>query len=78
MSTAVPAYGLNRPGWPNLAAAECPSKSAAARANLFAQVPGVLVVDKDAINRLNRVDDAIGTGRSRPLANPKPATMISS
>jgi molybdenum cofactor cytidylyltransferase len=29
------------------------------RANLFAQVPGVLVVDKDAIDRLNRVDEAI-------------------
>src|ERR1700692_863441 len=29
------------------------------RANLFAQAPGVLVVDKDAIHRLNRVDEAI-------------------
>ena len=29
------------------------------RANLFAQAPGVLVVDKDAIDRLNRVDEAI-------------------
>jgi molybdenum cofactor cytidylyltransferase len=29
------------------------------RANLFAQTPGVLVVDKDAIDRLNRVDEAI-------------------
>jgi molybdenum cofactor cytidylyltransferase len=29
------------------------------RANLFAQVSGVLVVDKDAIDRLNRVDEAI-------------------
>jgi molybdenum cofactor cytidylyltransferase len=29
------------------------------RANLFAQVAGVLVVDKDAIDRLNRVDEAI-------------------
>jgi molybdenum cofactor cytidylyltransferase len=29
------------------------------RANLFAQVPGVLVVDKGAIDRLNRVDEAI-------------------
>ncbi len=29
------------------------------RANLFAQVPGVLVVDKDAIDKLNRVDEAI-------------------
>jgi molybdenum cofactor cytidylyltransferase len=29
------------------------------RANLFAQMPGVLVVDKDAIDRLNRVDEAI-------------------
>ncbi len=29
------------------------------RANLFAQSSGVLVVDKDAIDRLNRVDEAI-------------------
>jgi molybdenum cofactor cytidylyltransferase len=29
------------------------------RANLFAQAAGVLVVDKDAIDRLNRVDEAI-------------------
>jgi molybdenum cofactor cytidylyltransferase len=29
------------------------------RANLFAQVPGILVVDKGAIDRLNRVDEAI-------------------
>ncbi len=29
------------------------------RANLFAQVPGVLVVDKEATDRLNRVDEAI-------------------
>jgi len=29
------------------------------RANLFAQNPGVLVVDKDAIDALNRVDEAI-------------------
>jgi len=29
------------------------------RANLFARAPGVLVVDKDAIDRINRVDEAI-------------------
>jgi molybdenum cofactor cytidylyltransferase len=29
------------------------------RANLFAEAPGVLVVDKDRIDRLNRVDEAI-------------------
>jgi molybdenum cofactor cytidylyltransferase len=29
------------------------------RANLFAQSPGVLVVGKDAVDRLNRVDEAI-------------------
>ena len=29
------------------------------RANLFAEIAGVLVVDKDAIDRLNRVDEAI-------------------
>src|SRR5262249_6140474 len=29
------------------------------RANLFAHMAGILVVDKDAIDRLNRVDEAI-------------------
>ena len=29
------------------------------RVNLFAEHPGILVVDKDAIDRLNRVDEAI-------------------
>jgi molybdenum cofactor cytidylyltransferase len=29
------------------------------RANLFAQAAGVLVVEKDAIDRLNRIDEAI-------------------
>jgi molybdenum cofactor cytidylyltransferase len=29
------------------------------RANLFAQTAGVLVVDKDAVDRLNRIDEAI-------------------
>src|ERR1700761_1892464 len=29
------------------------------RANLFAEAPGVLVIDKDAVDRLNRVDEAI-------------------
>jgi molybdenum cofactor cytidylyltransferase len=29
------------------------------RANLFAQAPGVLVVDREAVDRLNRVDEAI-------------------
>jgi len=29
------------------------------RANLFAETPGVLVLDKEAIDRLNRVDEAI-------------------
>jgi molybdenum cofactor cytidylyltransferase len=29
------------------------------RANLFAQSAGVLVVDRDAVNRLNRIDEAI-------------------
>jgi hypothetical protein len=29
------------------------------RANLFAESAGVLVVDKDAVDRINRVDEAI-------------------
>ncbi|MFZ2069680.1 MAG: molybdopterin-binding/glycosyltransferase family 2 protein [Xanthobacteraceae bacterium] len=29
------------------------------RANLFAKLPGILVVDKDAVNALNRIDEAI-------------------
>ena len=42
------------------------------RANLFAETAGVLVVDKDAVDRLNRVDEAItlatlpAFGRSSP------------
>jgi molybdenum cofactor cytidylyltransferase len=34
-------------------------KAFTGRANLFADAPGVLVVDKDAIDSLNRVDEAI-------------------
>jgi len=34
-------------------------KAFTGRANLFAQSAGVLVVDKDAVDRLNRVDEAI-------------------
>jgi molybdenum cofactor cytidylyltransferase len=34
-------------------------KAFTGRANLFAQSPGVFVVDKDAVDRLNRVDEAI-------------------
>jgi molybdenum cofactor cytidylyltransferase len=39
------------------------------RANLFAQAAGVLVIDKDAVDRLNRVDEAITLAT---LANYKP------
>ncbi len=39
------------------------------RANLFAQGPGVLVVDKAAIDRLNRVDEAI-TAATLPAFKP--------
>src|SRR5271163_4664748 len=34
-------------------------KAFTGRANLFAQSAGVLVVDKDAVDRLNRIDEAI-------------------
>jgi molybdenum cofactor cytidylyltransferase len=34
-------------------------RSFTGRANLFAEMPGVLAIDKDAIDRLNRVDEAI-------------------
>jgi molybdenum cofactor cytidylyltransferase len=34
-------------------------KAFTGRANLFAQTAGVLVVDKDAVDRLNRIDEAI-------------------
>jgi len=34
-------------------------KAFTGRANLFAQSPGIFVVDKDAVDRLNRVDEAI-------------------
>ena len=34
-------------------------KAFTGRCNLFAQSAGVLVVDKDAIDRLNRIDEAV-------------------
>jgi molybdenum cofactor cytidylyltransferase len=34
-------------------------KAFTGRANLFAQSPGIFVVDKDAVDRLNRIDEAI-------------------
>jgi molybdenum cofactor cytidylyltransferase len=46
------------------------------RANLFAQTAGVLVVDKDAVDRLNRVDEAI-TVATLPAYKPVvPGEMI--
>jgi molybdenum cofactor cytidylyltransferase len=46
------------------------------RANLFAQSAGVLVVDKDAVDRLNRVDEAI-TVATLPAYKPVvPGEMI--
>ena len=46
------------------------------RANLFAEMAGVLVVDKDAVDRLNRVDEAI-TVATLPAYKPVvPGEMI--
>ncbi len=43
------------------------------RANLFAEEAGVLVVDRAAVDRLNRVDPSITLQRSRPSRRSSPA-----
>ena len=46
------------------------------RANLFARAPGVLVVDKDAIDRINRVDEAITVATLSAYKPVVPGEMI--
>jgi molybdenum cofactor cytidylyltransferase len=46
------------------------------RANLFAQIAGVLVVDKDAVDRLNRVDEAITVATLSAYKPVVPGEMI--
>jgi len=46
------------------------------RANLFARTPGVLVVDKDAIDRINRVDEAITVATLSAYKPVVPGEMI--
>jgi hypothetical protein len=46
------------------------------RANLFAETAGVLVVDKDAVDRLNRVDEAITVATLTAYKPVVPGEMI--
>ncbi len=46
------------------------------RANLFARAPGVLVVDKDGIDRINRVDEAITVATLSAYKPVVPGEMI--
>src|SRR5437879_3962895 len=46
------------------------------RANLFAEARGVLVVDRDRLDRLNSVDEAVTLGTLEPFAVVEPRQMI--
>src|ERR1700719_3943941 len=46
------------------------------RANLFAETRGVLVVDRDRLDRLNSVDEAVTLGTLPPFAAVEPRPMV--
>ena len=46
------------------------------RANLFAAAPGVLVVDRDAVDRINRIDEAITLATLPAFKSVVPGEMI--
>jgi len=46
------------------------------RANLFAEAKGLLVVDKDRLDRLNLVDEAVTMGTLPPFAVVEPRQMV--
>jgi molybdenum cofactor cytidylyltransferase len=46
------------------------------RANLFAEAKGLLVVDKDRLDRLNSVDEAVTLGTLPPFAVVEPRQMV--
>src|SRR6266446_869503 len=46
------------------------------RANLFAETRGLLVVDRDRLDRLNSVDEAVTLGTLEPFAVVEPRQMI--
>src|SRR5207244_5160695 len=46
------------------------------RANLFAEARGLLVVDRDRLDRLNSVDEAVTLGTLPPFAVVEPRQMV--
>src|SRR5204863_1493925 len=46
------------------------------RANLFAEARGILVVDRDRLDRLNSVDEAVTLGTLPPFAVVEPRQMV--
>src|SRR5712692_2729346 len=46
------------------------------RANLFAEARGLLVVDRDRLDRLNSVDEAVTLGTLPPFALVEPRQMV--
>ncbi len=46
------------------------------RANLFAEARGLLVVDRDRLDRLNLVDEAVTLGTLPPFASVEPRQMV--
>ncbi|HEY8874280.1 MAG TPA: 4-diphosphocytidyl-2C-methyl-D-erythritol kinase, partial [Stellaceae bacterium] len=46
------------------------------RANLFAEARGLLVVDRDRLDRLNSVDEAVTLGTLPPYAVVEPRQMV--
>src|SRR5713226_9410172 len=46
------------------------------RANLFAEMRGLLVVDRDRLDRLNSVDEAVTLGTLPPFAVVEPRQMV--
>src|SRR6266702_4906228 len=46
------------------------------RANLFAEARGILVVDRERLDRLNSVDEAVTLGTLEPFAVVGPRQMV--
>ncbi len=57
---------------PNIATA----RAFTGRANLFAEARGILVVDRDRLDRLNSVDEAVTLGTLAPYAVVEPRQMV--
>jgi len=57
---------------PNIATA----RAFTGRANLFAEARGILIVDRDRLDRLNSVDEAVTLGTLAPFAVVEPRQMV--